>query len=129
VIIIKATKGNYYKLPGGGVELGEDHRLAAEREVEEETGCKVQVLGGCIATTEEFRNDLHQVSYCYRAHLFDKDGKPELTEDEVADGLSHGWASVKDALQQMSAAEPTSELGRFIKERDIFLLTEASRLG
>ena len=47
----------------------------------------------------------------------------------MADGLSHEWASVKDALRQMSAVEPTSELGRFIKERDIFLLTEASRLG
>ncbi len=43
----------------------------------------------------------------------------------MADGLSHEWVSVNKALESMSAAEPTSELGRYIKERDIFLLAEA----
>ena len=31
-VIISVQKGNYYKLPGGGVEKDEDHRLAAAGE-------------------------------------------------------------------------------------------------
>jgi ADP-ribose pyrophosphatase YjhB (NUDIX family) len=129
VVIIKATKGNYYKLPGGGVEGQEDHQKAAEREVFEETGAQVSVEGGCFATVEEFRNDLHQISYCYRGRLLDATGKPELTEDEMADGLSHEWVPVGEALEAMSSLEPTSELGRYIKERDMFLLAEALKFA
>jgi 8-oxo-dGTP diphosphatase len=125
VVIIKVRKGNYYKLPGGGVENGEDHRLAAEREVAEETGSRVSIEGECVAMTEEYRHDLHQISYCYRAKLLEKTGKPELTEDEVVDGLSHEWVSVAEALELMSTVNPTSELGHYIKARDTFLLTEA----
>ncbi|EFQ30438.1 NUDIX domain-containing protein [Colletotrichum graminicola M1.001] len=127
VIIIKAAKDSYYKLPGGGVEAGEDHLKAAEREVAEETGCNVLIQGACMAKTEEYRRDLHQMSYCYRAKLLDKTGKPTLTEEEVADGLSHEWVPVDKALDLMTAEQPTSELGNFIKERDIFLLTEVMR--
>ncbi|KAH6652580.1 NUDIX domain-containing protein [Truncatella angustata] len=125
VIVIKVNKGNYYKLPGGGVEAGEDHQQSAEREVTEETGCSVSVQGAPVATTEEYRNDLHQFSYCYIAHLLNEAGAPALTEDELADGLVHEWIHIDKALELMSQAEPTSELGRFIKERDIFLLREA----
>lgn len=125
VIIIKVNKGNYYKLPGGGVEGDEDHEQAAAREVAEETGCSVVTEGGHVVISEEYRNDLHQISYCYLAQLISKSGKPELTEDEVEDGLVHEWAPVDKALEMMKAIEPTSELGRFIKERDIFLLAEA----
>ncbi|KAK4141353.1 NUDIX domain protein [Dichotomopilus funicola] len=126
VALVKANRDNYYKLPGGGIESGEDHGKAAEREVLEETGCHVLVKPGCFATTEEFRNDLHQISYCYRATLLDghQPGNPELTEEEVSDGLKHEWVPVEKALQTMENVEPTSKLGRYIKERDLFLLTE-----
>ena len=127
VVLVKARKNNYYKLPGGGVDEGEDYRKAAEREVLEETGFHVSVEGEHFATTEDFRNDLHQFSYCYRARLIDEVGKPELTEEELADGLSHEWVPVGNALHIMSSVEPTSELGRYIKERDMFLLAEAFR--
>lgn len=65
IAVIYAEKGNYYKLPGDGINKDEDHHSAAQREVEEETGATVSLRGtGCRATTEEFRNDLHQISYC-----------------------------------------------------------------
>ncbi|KAI1171309.1 NUDIX hydrolase domain-like protein [Nemania sp. FL0916] len=129
VALIHAQKDNYYKLPGGGIELDEEHMVAAAREVQEETGAVVamRAAAGCIATTEEFRNDLHQISYLYAADVVDASGKPELTADELVDGLTHEWIPVRQALAKMAAAEPTSELGRFIKARDIYLLGEAIR--
>ncbi|TVY52439.1 hypothetical protein LSUE1_G010363, partial [Lachnellula suecica] len=122
IIIIHAQRDSYYKLPGGGIEVDENHHLAGEREAMEETGCKVQVHGSCMATTEEWRNDLHQISYCYRARLLEDTGAPELTDDEVADGLRHEWVSVEVARGKMKECRPTSELGAFIKERDLYFV-------
>jgi 8-oxo-dGTP diphosphatase len=121
-IIIHARKENYYKLPGGGIEAGEDGRVAGEREAMEETGCKVEIDGDCIATTKEWRNDLHRISYCYRARTIEDIGAPELTEEEVADGLRHEWVEVEEAMEKMKGCEPTSVLGEFIRERDYYFV-------
>ncbi len=123
IAIIHAKRDNYYKLPGGGIDPGEDHLVAVQREMQEETGALIRVrVGGCVATTEEFRNDLHQISFCYCADLVDDAGAPTLTEEEADDQLQHQWLRVEDAKKLMTAAEPTSTLGQFIKERDIYLL-------
>ena len=111
-------------MPGGGVEVGEDHRIAAVREAEEETGCRVSIVGNgdCFATTEEWRNDLHQISYDYTAAMVEDTENVALTEEEVAEGLQHEWLSLSAAIEKVAACQPTSELGQFIKERDLFLM-------
>ncbi|KAH6612272.1 hypothetical protein B0J18DRAFT_77780 [Chaetomium sp. MPI-SDFR-AT-0129] len=38
IAILHAARENYYKLPGGGIQPGEDHETAARREFLEETG-------------------------------------------------------------------------------------------
>jgi 8-oxo-dGTP diphosphatase len=93
----------------------------------EETGCKVRLDGKCIATVKEWRNDLHQVSYCYIAQLVKDTGAPALTDEEKAEGLRHEWVCVEAALGNMKEIQPTFELGRFIKERDIFFLEEFAK--
>lgn len=45
VAIINVTKHGYYKIPGGGVEAGEDFEMAARREVMEEAGCDCRIIG------------------------------------------------------------------------------------
>jgi 8-oxo-dGTP pyrophosphatase MutT (NUDIX family) len=45
ITILKVANHNYYKLPGGGVEEGEDLAKALEREAMEEIGCKISVTG------------------------------------------------------------------------------------
>ena len=91
IVIIFVRKGSYYKLPGGGVEAGEDHRVAAVREAEEETGCRVSILGNgdCFATTEEWRNDLHQMSYGYSTIIVEDTRIVALIEDKVVNGLQY----------------------------------------
>jgi len=128
IAVIHAKRDNYYKLPGGGIDPGEDHLIAVQREMQEETGALIRVRErGCVATTEEFRNNLHQLSFCYCADLVDDAGRPNLTEEEVDDQLQHLWLPVDEAKRRMAAAEPTSTLGQFIKERDLYLLGEATK--
>jgi len=71
---------------------------------------------------EEWRNDLHQHSYCYVAKLLEDTGRPELTEQELDEGLKHEWLSVSEADAAIRDSKPTSELGKFIKERDLFFV-------
>jgi 8-oxo-dGTP diphosphatase len=117
------TTGNYYKLPGGGVEPDDPNDIiACQREALEETGCEVDVRPELIAQTIEYRGTLHQESRAYICTVRKDTGKVELTDLEASEGLVHLWCPVAEALQKMKAVEPTSELGDFIKKRDMFLV-------
>ena len=126
VALMRCAKEDYYKLPGGGVEPGEDQATAAQRELLEETGCLIRLRdGGCFATTEEFRRHNHQVSFCYRADLVEDTGRLDLTEEELEDELTCCWMPAVEARRVMDAAVPTSEFGRFVRERDLWVLDRA----
>lgn len=128
IAIIHIAKDNYFKLPGGGIEAGENHGPALAREVLEETGCKISIDSAkCFAKSEEWRNDLHQVSFCYVVELLEDTGVPELTELEASEGLKHRWVSIDEAIKLMRNAEPTTELGKFIKERDLFFVEKLAK--
>jgi len=81
-----------------------------------------------ILNPEEWRNHLHQHSYCYVAKLLEDTGRPELTEQERAEGLGHEWLSVPEAIAAIKRSKPTSELGEFIKERDLFFVETYAKL-
>ena len=59
IVVIFVKKRNYYKLPGGGIEADKDYHLANEKEMKEETGCKINMYGDCIATMKEWKKDPH----------------------------------------------------------------------
>ncbi|KAI1749823.1 hypothetical protein F4782DRAFT_511657 [Xylaria castorea] len=103
------------------MEMDEDHSEVATREVREETGAvvSIRITDGCIANTEEFRNDLHQISYAL--------GKPELTEEELVDGLTHGRVPARQALDKMGPVGTNVGSGPVYQERDFYLLGEAIR--
>lgn len=70
---------------------------------------------------EEWRGDLHQVSWCYVAEVVER-GEMELTEEERGEGLVCEWVGIGEVVKKMKGIEPTSELGRSVKERDVFLV-------
>lgn len=43
VAVINVKRHGYYKIPGGGIEEGEDIKDAATREVKEESGCECTI--------------------------------------------------------------------------------------
>jgi 8-oxo-dGTP diphosphatase len=120
IAIIHVKKENYYKLPGGGIEAGENHQVAGRRETMEEIGCRVKMSKRCLAIVEEWRNDLHQISYCYVTHVLEDTGATSLTQEEIDEGLEHRWVHVNAAIKLIKEAKPASILGSPIKERDLY---------
>jgi 8-oxo-dGTP diphosphatase len=127
VALLHATKKNFHKLPGGGIEQGEDIETALRREVSEEIGCAVKNIRE-LGMVEEFRNQwaLHQISYCFLADLDGAKGLPHLEEDEIADGFETVWVGIDDAIKILESETSIEDYeGKFIQLRDLTLLKEA----
>ena len=127
VALLHATKNGYYKLPGGGVEAGEDKIEALKRECLEEIGCNVDIteeLGSII----EYRGQkkLKQTSYCYIAKLVGEKGTVNLTESEIEEGFQTVWLTLPEAIRALENSKPTIYEGPYMVSRDLAFLKAAS---
>ncbi|PIP27617.1 MAG: ADP-ribose pyrophosphatase [Candidatus Moranbacteria bacterium CG23_combo_of_CG06-09_8_20_14_all_39_10] len=130
IAILKVANHNYHKLPGGGVEEGEDLAKALERKAMEEIDCKILVTGE-IGKIIEHRDEwsLKQESYCYLARLVGGKGQPNFTEKEINDGFEIMWVSLDDAIEKLKKDVPDNYEGKFIKVRDLYFLEEAKNMA
>jgi 8-oxo-dGTP pyrophosphatase MutT (NUDIX family) len=68
VLLTKADQDEYWILPGGRVELGEDTRTALQREILEETGQRARI-GNLLWIVENFFDldgtDYHELAFVY----------------------------------------------------------------
>ncbi|MDD2657600.1 MAG: NUDIX domain-containing protein [Candidatus Pacebacteria bacterium] len=127
VALLHATRENYFKLPGGGIEAGEDKMRALKRECQEEIGCDITIVGE-IGSTIEYRKTLHlkQIPYCYFAKVKGKKGTPNPDEGEKAAGFVPVWLPYDDALRSIGEDEvPDLEKSKYILPRDYALLKAA----
>lgn len=127
VALLHVTKEQYYKLPGGGVEEGEDKIISLKRECKEEIGCDVEVQGE-IGYIVEYRKifSLKQTSYCYLAKAVGEKGEPDFTEEEMENGFEIVWLPYEEALRILSDNKATNVEGRsYIVPRDTAFLEEA----
>ncbi|MFA6529093.1 MAG: NUDIX domain-containing protein [Candidatus Gracilibacteria bacterium] len=131
VAILNVSKHNYYKLPGGGVEEGEDVIGALKRECQEELGCSIEIYGE-VGEMIEYRKmfKLKQISPCYLAKVIGEKGSPEFTEEEIADEFEIKWILPKDAMKLFDALETKNDEGKlYIVPRDSAFLMEAIQLN
>lgn len=124
ISLLHATKNNYYKLPGGGIEKDENHFEALKRECLEEIGSEVEVKSE-IGMIVEYRSKhkLNQVSYCYIAKLTGEKGKPNLTDSEISEGFIPVWLSIDEAKQKLKDSSPGHYDGEYMVARDLAFLT------
>jgi 8-oxo-dGTP diphosphatase len=129
VYLLNVSKHGYHKLPGGGIDEGEDIKQAMERELMEEVGCKAEVVAE-LGTVIEYRNyddgGLEQTSYCYLAKQVGEQVASALEEGELAEGMFEVKAkSIDDAIALLSQDKPDNLEGRFIQKRDLAFLQAA----
>ena len=93
---------NEYKLPGGGVDKGEDFKEAFKRECIEEIGCMIENVEYLFDIEEDHINDnFKQISKVYIAKVKEKLESNNLTEQEKEEGLEYLWLDKKEALEKM----------------------------
>ncbi len=128
IALLYVSNYNYYKLPGGRIEKGEDIEGALRREIKEETGCTMEILGE-IGKTMEFKSveKVEHISYCFFGNVLEK-GEPEFSQREVDAGFKLVWVTLDEAINLVKNSKPQTYLGKFIVKRDLAILLEAKRL-
>jgi len=112
-----------HMLPGGGVEPGESILTALEREVAEETGCRIASIGP-LGYVEENRAhaDYTQLSYYFLVTTPDTAFHPHLTDAEAAHGARAMWLSLEEAWERISTPVFDRPQGKFLQARDVAAL-------
>lgn len=128
IALMYAKQGDYYKLPGGGVDEGEDLAAALSRELLEETGSRATVTKelGEVIEWRDF-DQMNQVSFAYKAILIGGPIKPNLTQSEIDEGFEVRWVvNLDKAIKLVESGTSHEDLEViFMSKRDAAILHAA----
>ncbi len=129
IALMYAKQRDYYKLPGGGVDEGEDLEAALSRELLEETGSRATITEelGEVVEWRDF-DQMNQVSFAYKAILVGEPDKPDFTQSEIDEGFEVRWVvNLDEAIKLVEATTAHDDMEvTFMSKRDAAIL-RASR--
>jgi ADP-ribose pyrophosphatase YjhB (NUDIX family) len=121
--ILNVKNGEYYKIPGGTIEEGEDVERALEREIREEAGCKIEVIkkiGTHQFDVGEKNKTYH--STCYLAKLIGEKNEAEFDEWEKSRNFVLVWMNIDKAIDLFENTHPRDLYEIIIHGRDLNFL-------
>lgn len=97
VLVHRNIESNHYALLGGRVKIGEDSETTVKREVKEELGKEIEIIG-YVSTVENFfemkDKKYHEIEFVYKAEFINKeDKKIEYTLENIEgeDWIQYEW--------------------------------------
>lgn len=131
VYLLYVGKYDFYKLPGGGVDEGEEIIEALERELLEEVGCRAKIIDE-LGTVIEYRTQknglFRHTSFCYLAEQMGEQVESSLEKEELEDGMVQVKAKdIDEAIQKISKSIPKNIEGAHIQKRDLAFLRSAKK--
>lgn len=129
IALMYAKQRGYYKLPGGGIDEGENLDAALARELLEETGSKATPTEelGKVLEWRDF-DKMKQISYAFKASIVGESSEPDFTQSEIDEGFEVRWIdSLDEAIKLVKASTTHEDIGVvFMSKRDVAIL-EAAR--
>ena len=128
ILMSHETVDDRWMIPGGGMEEGETPEQCCEREVEEETGLKVEACRHFL-TIHEYYEDECYISLYYLC-LIVGEGKKHLTKGEIERGARPEWISfdeIKEICSHHQDYDGIDEVKRGIYFREYTAFCEYCR--
>jgi ADP-ribose pyrophosphatase YjhB (NUDIX family) len=116
---ITADATHVLQLPGGGLKSGESWKDGLHREMHEELGRTVEIVGKPVKITVA-RNGVREITRCYPVLITGGDGRPTLTKREAARGLRVSRFPSRKALAK-ALKRRVARRGRSAARRDLAL--------
>ncbi|MBU9721278.1 MULTISPECIES: NUDIX hydrolase [Bacillaceae] len=127
ILLVRSNRGDF-KFPGGGIEMGESHSAALQREIAEETGYINCVVKGKIGAVLERKIDVYDQdtifemdSHYYICECSGDRGNQDLDGYEAEQGFTPVWISFDDAIKQNDEASRQLNCNGWVR-RETFVL-------
>lgn len=122
ILVHRNINSNHYALIGGRVEIGEDSVETVKREIMEETGKEVEIIG-YVATIENFfkmnEQKYHEIMFIHKVEFVeeqDKQIQETIKNIEGKDYLQYEWLDI-DKIDEYNILPKT--IKEILKEKEL----------